>query len=77
MNLDIHRGEIYAADYWNDRIQVYALNGTHRRNIGSSGSEPGQFHSPGGVAVDAQGELYVTDFYNQRVQHLSADGEFI
>ena len=77
MNLDIHRGELYAADYWNDRIQVYALNGTHRRNIGASGSEPGQFNSPSGVAVDAQGELYVTDFYNQRVQHLSADGEFI
>lgn len=77
MNLDIHNGELYAADYWNDRIQVYALNGTHRRNIGTSGSGPGQFDSPGGVAINAQGEVYVADFYNQRIQHLSADGQFI
>ena len=56
MNLDIHRGELYAADYWNDCIQVYALDGTHRRNIGTNGSEPEQFNSPGGVAVDVPGE---------------------
>ena len=77
MNLDIHRGELYAADYWNDRIRVYALDGTHRRNIGTNGSEPGQFNSPGGVAVDVRGEIYVADFYNQRIQHLNADGQFI
>ena len=77
MNLDIHRGELYAADYWNDCIQVYALDGTHRRNIGTNGSEPGQFNSPGGVAVDVRGEIYVADFYNQRIQHLNADGQFI
>ncbi|MBL4571528.1 MAG: 6-bladed beta-propeller [Gammaproteobacteria bacterium] len=77
MNLSIHRDELYVADYWNDRVQIYGLDGTYRRSIGRSGTQPGAFDSPGGVAVNANGDLFVADFYNQRVQHLRADGQYI
>ncbi len=31
MNLTIHRGELYVPEYFNDRIQVFELDGTQRR----------------------------------------------
>lgn len=65
------------ADYWNDRVEVFALDGTPRRRIGSAGSGPGEFSAPGGVAVAANGDLHVVDFYNQRVQQLKPDGRFV
>lgn len=43
--------------------------------FGSSGSGPGQFRHPYGVAVDAQGNAYVADTNNNRVQKLSPAGQ--
>jgi streptogramin lyase len=77
MNLTIHRGELYVPEYFNDRIQVFELDGTPRRTIGEPGSGPGQFNAPGGVAVAPNGDLFVADFYNQRIQRLEADGGFV
>ena len=77
MNLTISNDELYVADYWNDRIQVFSLAGKPLRMIGRGGSAPGEFKSPGGVAVAANGDLYVADFYNQRIQHLDPEGHFI
>ena len=34
MNLRIAGGELYVAEYWNDRIQVFGLDGTPKRIIG-------------------------------------------
>jgi DNA-binding beta-propeller fold protein YncE len=49
---------------------------------GAPGSEPGQFQTPGGVAVDnsadsSTGDVYVSDPENHRIQQFSADGEYI
>jgi len=65
------------AEYFNDRIQVFGLDGTPRRIIGGPGGGPGQFDAPGGVAVAPNGDLFVADFHNQRIQRLKADGTFI
>ena len=77
MNLAIHGNELYVAEYFNDRIQVFELDGTPRRIIGKPGSGPGEFSAPGGVTVAPNGDLFVADFYNQRVQQLKADGSFV
>jgi sugar lactone lactonase YvrE len=45
--------------------------------LGKSGSGPGEFNAPGGVAVAPRGDLFVADFYNHRIQHLKADGSFV
>ena len=37
MNLTVAGGELYVADYWNDRIAVFALDGTYRRSVGAKG----------------------------------------
>ena len=52
---------------------TYALVGY----LGASGTGPGQFREPMGIAVGAGGELYVADTRNQRIQVLSAGGEFL
>ncbi len=77
MNLRIVQDALYVADYWNDRIQVFGLDGTARRIIGRAGDGPGEFDAPGGVAVASNGDLFVADFYNQRIQHLRPDGSFV
>ncbi|WP_282012429.1 6-bladed beta-propeller [Nitrospina watsonii] len=76
MNLTIAQGKLYVADYWNDRIEIFNLDGTHQQTLGRSGSGPGEFEAPGGVAVAPNGDLFVADFYNQRIQQLRADGSF-
>ena len=45
--------------------------------IGATGTQPGQFTAPRGVAVAPDGSLYVADANNHRIQHLAADGTFI
>jgi len=77
MNLTIAGDELYVADFFNDRIQVYGLDGKFRRSVGKAGNVGGELSAPGGVAVNAEGELFVADFFNQRVQHLLADGTFV
>lgn len=77
MNLTIHDDELYVAEYFNDRIQVFDLEGSPKRTIGGPGTGPGQFNAPGGVVVANDGSIYVADFYNQRVQHFDSHGRFV
>ncbi len=65
------------AEYLNDRIQIFSFDGESLGAIGASGSGPGEFDAPGGVAVSPHGHLYVADFYNHRVQVIGSNGEFI
>src|SRR3954453_633766 len=44
---------------------------------GKKGSEPGEFHFPIGIAINADDEVFVTDFYNARVQKFSVDGKLL
>ncbi len=77
MNLTIHGAELYVPEYFNDRIQIFGLDGEAKRMLGEPGINRGQLDAPGGVAVDADDAVYVADFYNQRVQKLGSDGRFI
>ena len=67
-------GDIFVADSTNHRIAVYDINGQPMGFIGKSGSGPGEFNYPTGVAVHGR-KLYVADFYNQRIQVLDFNGK--
>ena len=43
--------------------------------IGQSGSSPGQFSRPRGIAVARDGSIYIADTMNHRIQHLDPSGE--
>jgi predicted membrane-bound mannosyltransferase/DNA-binding beta-propeller fold protein YncE len=46
-------------------------------NLGQSGSGPGEFFSPHGIAAAPDGSLYVADSLNHRIQHLDPNGNLI
>src|SRR4051812_10081591 len=70
-------GNVYVADYRNDRIAKFASDGTWIRNWGGSGGKDGQFRRPYGVAVDTQSRVYAADSTNHRVQIFDSNGNFL
>lgn len=62
------RGNLFVADFYNDRIQKFAPDGTFLSAFGEGGGGPGQFGHPMAVAVAGDGAVYVTDFLNNRIQ---------
>jgi len=44
---------------------------------GKKGTEPGEFHFPIGIAINAADEIFVADNWNHRVQKFSTEGEFL
>jgi len=64
-------GDIYVADTWNNRVQVFNSNLVYVATIGETGvagSDNAHFDSPWDVAVDSVGNIYVVDNNNHRVQ---------
>jgi streptogramin lyase len=71
------QGDVYIADWRNDRIQKFTPEGRFLMKFGTPGSGEGQLNRPTGVAVDKHGIIYVTDWLNNRLQVFDADGSFI
>lgn len=69
-------GDIYVADGHrpdgNNRIVVFAPDGTYLREFGKKGSALGELNEPHTIAFDGQGCLYVGDRVNNRVQIFDA-----
>jgi sugar lactone lactonase YvrE len=47
------------------------------REWGKKGEQPGEFHSPIGIAINAKDEVYVTDLNNARLQKFTSEGEHL
>jgi DNA-binding beta-propeller fold protein YncE len=60
-------------DPYADQLQIISAD----LKFGLSGSAPGQFSRPRGIAVAPDGSIYVADTNNHRIQHLSSSGEVI
>src|SRR5262245_923893 len=72
-------GNIYVADGvsttgGNARVAKFDKDGHFIKSWGYRGSEPGQFNSLHGIALDAQGNVYVADAGNKRIQVFDGDG---
>jgi sugar lactone lactonase YvrE len=52
----------------NNRVQVFTATGKYLLGLGGSGSKPGEFSRPHGLALDSRGHLYVADSGNHRIQ---------
>jgi len=70
-------GNVYVADTYNHRVQVFDSEGRFLRGWGGSGGTPGQFQEPWGIAVDQEGYVYVADTWNHRIQKFDAQGQFV
>lgn len=70
-------GNLYVCDFGTNTVKVYDQNNIFIREIGSSGTGPGQFKMPHAVDFDRQGNLIITDYGNKRVQKFTSAGEYI
>ena len=61
-------GNVYVADYNNDRVQKFNSNGNFITKWGSSGISDGQLSYLQHIAVDSSGNVYVADGGNNRIQ---------
>jgi DNA-binding beta-propeller fold protein YncE len=68
------QGNVFVADWRNDRVQKFTPEGGFLASYGESGQGDGQFNRPSSVAVDSDGYIYVADRGNERVQVLRPDG---
>jgi tripartite motif-containing protein 71 len=73
-------GNVYVADAdgnsHNNRVQLFASDGTILSLWGSLGSGPGQFNFAARVAIDRTGlKIYVCDASNNRIQLFSYSGQ--
>lgn len=71
-------GDLYVCEYgsFNDRAQKFRPDGTFVMQIGSYGTEDGQFQRPSGAAW-FDGRFYVVDAFNNRVQVFGEDGKLV
>lgn len=71
-------GNVYVADYNNNRVQKFNSGGTWLLTIGSttSGTGDGQFNHPIDVKIYSS-TLYVLDRFNNRIQKFDLSGNFI
>lgn len=59
------------------RIVKFTKDGAFVKSWGRTGSKPGEFRSPHGLAFDSRGRLFVADTGNNRLQIFDQDGRFL
>ena len=79
-------GNLYVADTWNHRIEVFTPDGQFVNAWGTffdaqddptqEAAHPSEFYGPRGIAT-RDGLIYVTDTGNERVQVFQEDGTFV
>ena len=74
------QGNIYVADGQGDgignaRIAKFDKDAHFIKSWGQRGTDPGQFNSLRGIAIDAKGRVYVADGGNKRIQVFDGDGD--
>ena len=70
-------GNLYVADRYNHRVQVFDQDGNFIRQFGNYGSGNGEFNELTGIHVTPDGKVYVCEWANNRVQVFDAQGKFI
>ena len=69
-------GSVYVSDLGNKRVQKFSSSGQYITHWGKSGTQPGEFHYPSGIAV-SKDSVFVADRDLNRIQKFSTDGQFI
>ncbi len=69
-------GDVWVADYGNDRIEEFTEEGGYIQEFGTEGTGEVQFKGPMGIAFSG-GNLYVVEYGNNRVQELTTAGKYV
>lgn len=68
---------LYVADMYNNRIEVFDADGNFIRAWGKSGDRPGYFSRPKGLAIDSDGHVWVADGVLDILQCYTPEGQFL
>ena len=67
-------GNVFVADFYNDRIQKFDRDGTFLTAFGKTGDGPSQFNHAIAVAVAEEESVFVADFLNNRIEKWRPNG---
>ena len=70
-------GQVYVADDWLHRINIFSEDGEPRGYWGTAGNGDGELNGPSGLVFDADDHLLIVDSGNNRVQKFTKDGAFL
>ena len=70
-------GNLYVADTFNNRIEIFDADGNFVSAFGKNGDGPGYFARPKGVAIDKDGHVWVADTVQDRVQVFTREGRLL
>lgn len=72
-------GNVYVADTWNHRIQVFTPDGQFLRmwSVFEVNGLPDGFWGPRGITIDQTGRVFVTDTGKQRVVVFDSNGTYL
>jgi DNA-binding beta-propeller fold protein YncE len=70
-------GNLYVADTYNNRVEIFDADGNFIREFGKAGDRPGTFARPKGIAIDADGHVWVADAVQDRVQCFTPEGDLL
>ncbi len=68
-------GNLYVADFGNERVDVFTKGGGFLRSFGASGS--GALSGPVALVLDGSAGIYVADQVDERLEHFSEAGGFL
>ena len=71
------QGNLWVADYENNRIQQFNQSGGFISKFGVAGTLSGQLKAPASIAIDVDGNLWVADKLNDRIQKFTPKGQFV
>lgn len=67
-------GDVYTTEFWGQRVQRFAPDGTFLDLWGTYGEDPGELSAPRGIAID-DGYVYLVD--SDKIQKHTTDGTFV
>ena len=73
---DLTNGDVFVVNNLANIVKVYNSRGDFKFQFGSTGSGPGQFRNPTGIAINANGEILVCDTGNSRIEVFDNKGRF-
>jgi DNA-binding beta-propeller fold protein YncE len=76
-DIAVDNGEIYVVDTGNERVEVFAQDGTFLRAFGGFGTDSGKMVEPTGIAIGPDGNVYVADSGNGRISVFTKSGSLV
>jgi trimeric autotransporter adhesin len=82
--VDSTTGNLWIADYWNNRIRLYSVSNLQISTVIGSGlvgdggpATSASFYFPRTPALDSQGDLFITDAENNRIREVNATSQTV